>query len=84
MPNCLVESALIQLMYPLAVFGRPRTPVGVEVDALSAQFEHKGADPFVETWRPSLQRFADNAVSLDDDGGTIAGGTQRPLQETHA
>ena len=76
----------MQLMYPgeLAMFARPRMPVGVEVDALLVQFEHKGAEPFVETWRPSLQRFADNALSLDDDGGKIAGGMQRPLQETHA
>ena len=73
-------------MYPgaLAMFACPRMPLGVEVDALSAQFEHKGADPFVETWRPWLQRFADNAVSLDDDGGKIAGEMQRPLRETHA
>ena len=76
----------MQLMYPgeLAMFARPRMPVGVEVDALLVQFEHKGAEPLDETWRPSLQRFADNALSLDDDGGKIAGGMQRPLQETHA
>ena len=66
----------------LAVFAHPCMPVGLQVDASPVQFQHEGMEPFAETWRPSLQRFADNAVPFDDDGGMIADGTQRPLRET--